>query len=318
MNLSIIIPHFNGAHLLETLLASIPNDKEIQTIVVDDKSDLSHLKVIEKFKSSYNFEFYHNDGTKSAGACRNIGLEKAKGKWIMFADSDDYFVDGFYTIVSKYFHKNNDVVFFSPTSQYIDTKKLANRHHSFQKIIYEYIKNKSKKNEFSLRYRFIVPWSRMIKKEFIDNNNIKFDEILTSNDVMFITKVGYFMKSFNVSTDVVYCITKRYGSLTTTLNEDFFDLRLNTRVSRINFLKRNVSKEEFRNIMRPYICNMASQLLLRAFILFGYKKFLEVYNLYKKENIKWFRAVYLNPIKVIQFTYTGFSKYMKNKKYNKS
>ena len=95
MNLSIIIPHFNGSDLLATLLEFIPDDKKIQTIVVDDKSDSFHLKAIEKLKYKYDFEFYENNKFKSR-LCRNIGLEKAKGKWIMFADSDDYFVDGFY------------------------------------------------------------------------------------------------------------------------------------------------------------------------------------------------------------------------------
>ena len=318
MNLSIIIPHFNGSDLLATLLESIPDDKKIQTIVVDDKSDSFHLKAIEKLKYKYDFEFYENERDKSAGTCRNIGLEKAKGKWIMFADSDDYFVDGFYEKVSKYFNSNIDAVFFPPTSWYIDTGKVADRHLSFKKIIEDYLKDRSKKNEFSIRYRFIVPWSRMIKRKLIENNNIKFEEILTSNDVMFITKVGYFMKNFDVSSDVIYCITKRYGSLTTNLKENYFDLRLNTRVSRINFLKANLSKEEFGKIMNPFIRNMASQLLIRSFILFGYKKLFYVYNLYRRENIKWFRMVYLNPIKVIKFIYIELYKYIRNKKYNKS
>ena len=317
MSLSIIIPHFNGSDLLETLLASIPQDKKIQTIVVDDKSDLSHVEAIEKLKSRFNFEFYKNDKFKSSGLCRNIGLEKAKGKWIIFADSDDYFVDGFYEKVSKYFDSNTDGVFFPPTSWYIDTGKIASRHLSFKKIVEDYLKDKNKKNEFSLRYRFIVPWSRMIKKNLIEKNKIKFDEIPTSNDVMFITKVGYYMKSFDVSDNIIYCITKRYGSLTTNLKEEFFDIRLNTRISRINFLKKNLSEKEFGNIMKPLICNMASQLLVKSFILFGYKKFFQVYNLYRRENIKWFRLVYLNPLKVLKFIYIETIKYLKNKRYNK-
>ena len=190
-------------------------------------------------------------------------------------------------------------MFFSPTSQYIDTGKVADRHLSFKKIIEDYLKDRSKKNEFFLRYNFISPWSKLIRKDFLDSHKIRFDEgPIGAEDVMFITKVGYFMKNFDVSSDVIYCITKRYGSLTTNLKENYFDLRLNTRVSRINFLKANLSKEEFGKIMNPFIRNMASQLLIRSFILFGYKKLFYVYNLYRRENIKWFRMVYLNPIKV--------------------
>ena len=319
MNLSIIIPHFNGSDLLATLLESIPDDKKIQTIVVDDKSDSFHLKAIEKLKYKYDFEFYENERDKSAGTCRNIGLEKAKGKWIMFADSDDYFVDGFYEKVSKYFNSNIDVVFFSPTSQYIDTGKVADRHLSFKKIIEDYLKDRSKKNEFFLRYNFISPWSKLIRKDFLDSHKIRFDEgPIGAEDVMLSTQVGYFMKNFDVSRDVIYCITKRYGSLTTNLKENYFDLRLNTRVSRINFLKANLSKEEFGKIMNPFIRNKAAEFLLLGFRRSGYKKFFHVYNLYRRENIKWFRMVYLNPIKVIKFIYIELNKYIRNKKYNKS
>jgi len=250
MSLSIIIPHFNGSDLLETLLASIPQDKKIQTIVVDDKSDLSHVEAIEKLKSRFNFEFYKNDKFKSSGLCRNIGLEKAKGKWIIFADSDDYFVDGFYEKVSKYFDSDKDIVFFSPTSQYIDTGEVADRHLSFKKIIEDYLKDKNKKNEFFLRYNFISPWSKLIKKDFLDSYKIRFDEgPIGAEDVMLSTYIGYFMKNFDVNTDVIYCRIVRYGSITRVFNEYQFDIRLKARISRINFLKENLSEKEFENWM---------------------------------------------------------------------
>ena len=52
MNLSIIIPHYNRSSLLEILLKSIPKNHDIQTIVVDDKSDLFHLEVIKQLKKN--------------------------------------------------------------------------------------------------------------------------------------------------------------------------------------------------------------------------------------------------------------------------
>ena len=146
MSLSIIIPHFNNTDLLKKLLSSIPQDKkDIQTIVVDDQSDLVYLKKIEHLKILFNFEFYHNKKNKSAGMCRNIGLEKAKNTWVTFADGDDYFVKGFYEKVRNFFEQDKDVIFFTPTSQYIDTKKIADRHQSFLRIIQKYLNHKSKK-----------------------------------------------------------------------------------------------------------------------------------------------------------------------------
>jgi hypothetical protein len=80
--------------------------------VVDDKSDLTHLKTLEKLKMKYNFEFNINDKATNAGIYRNISLEKAKNNWITFANGDDYFIDGLYNKVSKYSNKELNTYFF--------------------------------------------------------------------------------------------------------------------------------------------------------------------------------------------------------------
>ena len=285
MSLSIIIPHFNNTDLLKKLLASIPQDKkDIQTIVVDDQSDLVYLKKIEHLKTLFNFEFYHNKKNKSAGMCRNIGLEKAKNTWVTFADGDDYFVKGFYEKVRNFFELDKDVIFFAPTSQYIDTGKIADRHQSFLRIIQKYLNHKSKKNEFMLRYNFISTWSKIIKKDFMNKHNIKFDDgPMGAEDVMLSTKIGYFMKKFDVSTDVIYCRIVRHGSVTRTFNENLFDIRLKARVSRIKFLNENLKKNEIDLIMKSLIYNKASEFLLLSFRKFGFKKLIQVINLYKRE-----------------------------------
>ena len=317
MSLTIIIPHFNTSDLLQILLASIPQDKGIQTIVIDDQSELSHLKVIESLKSKYNFELYYNDLIKSAGTCRNIGIKNAKGKWLLFADSDDFFVKGFYNKVSRYFDSKIDIVFFSPTSKYIDTSKIADTHLSFQKIIEKYLQDKSKINEFFLRYNFISPWSKLIKKEFLYTHKIKFDEgSIGAEDVMLSTEIGYFMKSFEASLDVIYCRNVRYGSITRILSEKQFDIRLYARVSRIKYLKAHLPQKELNAIMEPFIHNKAAEFLLLSFRRFGFKKFVQVLVLYRQQKIKWLRFIYLNPLKVIKYIFISLNNHIKNNKYN--
>lgn len=290
--LTIIIPHFNSSSMLKTLLSTIPQDKGIQTIVVDDKSELSH---VEQLKSKYKFEFYQNDGVKSAGSCRNIGLEKAKGRWVLFADSDDYFVDGFYDAVSGYFESESDMVFFLPTSIYIDTGKIADRHVDFEKKIVAYTDEKNEENELNIRYMIPNPICKMIKKELIDAHNLKFDEVMASNDVMFSTKVGHFIQSFEVSREVIYCVTRNHGSLTVNLKEEIFDARVGVIVSKASFLQQNLSKEKL-DILKP----KSAGFLLQSLTRYGIKKFLQVYIIYKKENIKWFYFEYINPLVICE------------------
>lgn len=318
IKLSIIIPHFNGSELLEKLLSSIPqNKKEIQTIVVDDMSDSRHIKKIKEFKSKYYFEFYQNITTKSSGLCRNIGIDKAKGDWLIFADSDDFFSDGFYEKITQYFNKSYEVIFFSLTSQYIDTGRLADRHCSFEKKINNFLNDKSKINELLLRYDFISPWSKMIRKEFLNTHNIRFDEgPIGAEDVMLSTKIGFFMKNFDVSKDIIYCRVVRKGSITRIFSEDQFDIRLNARISRIKFLNQNLAKNDLNLLNKLFICSKSAEFLLNGLQQFGYKKFYKILRLYKKESIQWFRIAYLNPIKIIKYIIIRLNNYLKNYKYN--
>lgn len=114
--LTIIIPHHNIPDLLRKLLASIPKRNSIQIIVVDDHSTeyVDQLNAVIRSADDRNLEFYHNDAARnSPGTCRNIGLDHARGQWILFADADDYYVDGWYEKLEPYFHSDYEVIFLS-------------------------------------------------------------------------------------------------------------------------------------------------------------------------------------------------------------
>ena len=79
--LSIIIAHFENPDGLEILLKSIITDSiknpEIgfEVLVIDDYSCEQTQKELIKLQSKFNFKLYHNNSIKSAGTCRNIGLD---------------------------------------------------------------------------------------------------------------------------------------------------------------------------------------------------------------------------------------------------
>ena len=108
--ISIIIPHHNTPTLLQRCLDSIPADKGIQVIVVDDNSDPTKVD-FEKFpgKVRPDVEIFLTKEGRGAGYARNVGLQHAKGDWLLFADSDDYFVQGFYDVIRKYIDNDTDM-----------------------------------------------------------------------------------------------------------------------------------------------------------------------------------------------------------------
>jgi len=314
-SLTIIIPHYNSSKLLEKLLSTIPKSEQIEVIVIDDQSDDTHIEYIHKLetlKKSVEFIFLENHTSKKgAGTARNIGLKRATGEWILFADSDDYFTDIFYESISKYFDSNNDVVFFKPTSRYIDTGELADRHLDITHVLESYINHTTKENELQVRFNFFPPWAKLIKKDFLDKNKITFDEVIAANDVMFSTKVGYFMENFEVSDTTIYVITRNHGSLTANMSEDVFDIRFKIIVDYHNFLKNNLSKEDFGLLNLPQFG--------RAYIVrsmkYGIGKVCKVVFGLKKNNFKFFHAQLLNPLHIVTKTLQYRKKNNKNIKY---
>ena len=320
IDLTIIIPHFNSPSYLKDLLETIPAFDNIQIIVVDDRSDKyieDYIELKNSVDLSYVDFFENTKGRKGAGACRNIGLQEAKGKWILFADADDFFEKKFYEHVQKYFASELDIIFFIPTSVDRDTRQVAHRHSYYKEILESYINLQSLKNELQLRYLMSTPWSKMIRRELIETNNIQFDEIIVSNDIAFSTKVGFHMKHVLVSPETIYCVTNNTSSLTKTLTESNYDIRLNVFIWRYNFLKEHLAKSEF--IMLDKL-NMLAWSKILAIIKYklGIRKGLYVIKLFKKNSIKVVNKHWVNPLyffSIIAITVGMIRIFMKDKRF---
>lgn len=283
--LSIIIPHYNSVDLLEKLIESIPKNPEIEIIVVDDKSDIDVEKIAsleEKISKSGNIFLHNTTAKKGAGACRNIALEKATGEWVMFADSDDFFLDEAFEIIKKATSSKKDLIYFTPTSMYLETGELADRHEQYAKWILNYKKDPSLKNELYIRYKSLVPFCKLIRRSAI--KDIRFDEVLVSNDVMFSTKLAASVRDFDVYDDVIYCITKSTGTLTTKKSVENLETRVNVFVDRYNFLKKRLTKEEFE------ILSLSGKSYLAKALMDGYgiTEVVKIWKIYRCAGIKVF------------------------------
>mgnify|MGYP003571332144 CR=1 FL=1 len=231
---SFIIPHKNSSALLKRLLDSIPSDLDIQIIVVDDNSSEEEFKEIQSFVKDYSIELYQNEG-KYAGGARNTGLKYAIGKWVLFADSDDYYTENASQLIKKHIDSDSDIVFFNAISKYSDSGENAYRAEHIQNLIY---KASSQGNLDALRYCHTVPWGKMIKRQLIIKHNIRFDEVIAGNDMMFSVLCGIKAESVWFDKAPLYCVTVTYGSITTTLTKDRFDSRFSVTLKVNNLLKK--------------------------------------------------------------------------------
>ena len=97
-----------------------------------------------------------------------MGLDHAKGKWLLFADSDDLFVDNVGEILNSKKDAEEDIIFFRKKSVLsTDLNKVSNRSRWVDEFIDDYFKTG---NELELRRAFYAPWCKIIRKSIVDNN----------------------------------------------------------------------------------------------------------------------------------------------------
>lgn len=89
---SVVIPLFQRAHLLERTVSSVLNQtfQDYEIIIVDDGSTDDPRSVLERFSDPrIRYFLFENAGV---GTARNRGIDLARGKYIAFLDSDDQFL----------------------------------------------------------------------------------------------------------------------------------------------------------------------------------------------------------------------------------
>lgn len=212
-NFSIIIPHYNIPQLLERCVDSIPVRNDVQIVVVDDCStQCPELEsTLQRLKLRKNLEIYSTHQGGSAGRARNVGLEHAKGKWLIFADADDFFNDGLAQFMDKYIDATEDIIYYNFRNVLSDNiTQTANRLSTYNDFFKEY---KLNQNEDKFRFLYCTPWGKMIKRDFVEENNIRFEETRYANDVMFSVLSGCKAQSILVVDKPIYVLTEREGSL---------------------------------------------------------------------------------------------------------
>lgn len=86
--LSIVLPVFNEEKSIKNLLEDLPQNKNIEIIVVDDHSTDDSVKEILKLKEHMNLELYKHRTNRGYGGAIITGVNKAKGEVIVTMDSD--------------------------------------------------------------------------------------------------------------------------------------------------------------------------------------------------------------------------------------
>ena len=171
---TVIIPYFNDEKNIRKAINSVINQtyKKIEIILIDDENSDKSKKIFKNIKLvNKKIRIFKTKKNKGVALSRNIGIKKAKGKFIAFLDSDDLW-------------KKNKI---REQLRIIRKKKLDVCYTNYKavkdnKIIYEVSSPKLLKFKNLLEECPICCSSTIVKSKILKNNNFK--NLITKEDYL--------------------------------------------------------------------------------------------------------------------------------------
>lgn len=175
-------------HCIDSILLQTFTDFEL--LLIDDGSTDKSGEICDEYaRRDFRVRVFHkvNGGVSSA---RNLGIEKAVGKWITFVDSDDFIpIDALLNLSSN---DCEDLIIGGYKNHFEDV--LLNLKVPDGAI--EYV-NFEKFLSLSINTSLLrTPWCKLFKREIVDRENLRFDNSLVfGEDTVFVMSYLLYCKS---------------------------------------------------------------------------------------------------------------------------
>ena len=181
--ISVIIPVYQAREYLRKCVLSCLSQKnltedEYEIILVDDGSTNGSSDICDELQAEYGSDRIKVCHTKNGGVsrARNLGIDSATGRFVVFVDSDDSVRTGFLDNLTKHADESTDLV--DETSSFSGTQKLNG---------YQYIEN-------SILNVNTHVWGKLFSLKAIREGNIRFPEGLTiGEDLLFLLDFALFI-----------------------------------------------------------------------------------------------------------------------------
>ncbi|MDR2570122.1 MAG: glycosyltransferase [Oscillospiraceae bacterium] len=195
IKISVIIPVYNVERYLRDCLDSIIRQtlREIEIICVNDGSTDSSLTILEDYKALDERVQVITQENKGLSGARNTGIDRVKGKYIYFIDSDDMLkTDALIELYTFAERENTDVLFFDSEVIYESDEIIGKCGHLTKNYYirkHDYSKVKDGPGIFSAmmeneEYRCMA-CMQLIKAEHINTYNLRFYEGIYHEDDLF-------------------------------------------------------------------------------------------------------------------------------------
>ena len=242
--ISIVVPMYNAEKYVEQCIVSIINQtigfENIELIVVDDWSTDNSVEMVKKFTTENEniILLRTKQNTGVAGNARNVGVQRATGKYLMFSDADDFLKEDACEILYNFAEEKN-ADFVTGNYQNADEDGTPWENPIFNKQKYKTFKLDSKDyiNSFFVLNSSVC--NKIFNREFVKRNNLKFLVGVPAEDAFFTYSAMLHSNNIYYNDNVVHYYRNRSKSDTLSVSWD---------CSKSYFDKINMSYKEIYNL----------------------------------------------------------------------
>ena len=199
---SVIIPVYNAEKYFGVCLESIliQTLQDFEVIVVDDCSTDNSVPIAESYLERFGGRLkiiMLTENTGSGAVPRNVGLTRARGKYIFFADADDLLIDTaletLYNFAEKY---QSDAIYLEkcftckeePLPKILTLASWTRAALSNQ-LLLESEDIGTRVQRIMTTYFYWPPWTKFVRRELLVDNNVTFPQMIISEDVVWTIKI---------------------------------------------------------------------------------------------------------------------------------
>ena len=126
---SVIVPVYNAEKYLSRCIDSILNQtyQNFELLLVDDGSKDKSGSICDKYGKTDSRVIVIHQSNSGPGTARNNGLHNAKGRYIIFVDSDDYLDSTYFEVVAENINEYDLLSFIIRKSKFSPNPKRSVR-----------------------------------------------------------------------------------------------------------------------------------------------------------------------------------------------
>lgn len=201
---------YNAENYIEKTITSIINQDfdDYELIIVDDGSTDKSKEIVDKYvDNKIHYLYQENSG---APAARNFGFSRAKGDYVLYFDADDTLNSQALRIFTKYTEAGYDLII----GQYDRINETGNK-----------ISNKNNcKDKYSPYFIDPLPGNKLYRKQFIIDNQLKFEKLKIGQDLNFYLQVLAHNPKVKQVKESIFSYYIHEGSISRSYNVSILDI----------------------------------------------------------------------------------------------